>query len=167
MRKPVLQFAAISLLAALVTSCRTTEDGAALKPAPLPPGVKEMSLAVTRNRMTGGESNTESVDVMPSPSLEQIEKQIRDVDWHDTNLRVSVGLGKVDAAGNHSMKVQRLDGAPGLGGVKVTWLAVEGGKVAARQTDIDSIDEAAAMMRAFHQGDPGLAEKAHWDAMPP
>jgi len=150
---------------ALSAGCRQSESSVGKEGAKLPPGVKEMSLAVVRNRMVGAESKTEAGEVIESPTAADIEKQIKAIDWQDTSLRASVGLGKVDAAGNHSMKVQRVDAKPGMDGVRVLWLTVERGAAVGRETDIDSIDQAVSALQAFYRGDSGLDKMAHWDVL--
>ena len=152
--------------AAVLPGCRGSNDGAPGTTAPLPAGVKQMAMTVTRNRMINGESKTDRVDTFPNPSKEEIEKQLKAVDWVNTDLRVTVSLGKEDTAGHHWMRIERFDGSPGMAGVRALWQARENGRSIGRRTDVDSIDEAVGMMQAFHQGDTGLATKAHWESVP-
>src|SRR5688572_10011690 len=152
--------------AAVLYGCRGSDNGGQKGGAPLPPGVKQMAMNVVRNRMIDGEAKTDRVDTFASPTAADVEKQIKAVDWMNTDLRVTVSLGKEDAAGYHWMRIERFDGSPGMAGVRALWQARENGSSVGRRTDVDSIDEAVGMMQAFHRGDADLATKAHWETVP-
>jgi len=159
---------ALGLMAAasVLPGCRGSDNGGQKGAAPLPPGVKQMAMNVVRNRMINGEAKTDRVDSFPSPSAEEVEKQLKAVDWVNTDLRVTVSLGKEDTAGHHWMRIERFDASPGMAGVRALWQARENGASVGRRTDVDSIEEAVGMMQAFRRGDADLATKAHWESVP-
>src|SRR5687767_14586461 len=74
---------ALGLIAAAAVSqgCRGSDNSGQKGAAPVPPGVKQMAMNVVRNRMINGEAKTDRVDSFQSPTAEEVEKQIKAVDW--------------------------------------------------------------------------------------
>jgi len=118
----------------------------------------DVTMAVQINKIVGDDETTQSLDMFPDPDVETVNKQVKAIDWTNSQLRPTVALGRTVDGTIRNLAIKGTIGTPNVDGeFRAYWMGLVDDDVAFRKSPaLESVETGIELLLLFCNEDEKL-----------